>query len=714
MLNEKELSILNSLYQWNRPTKIEELATAHKLSPRSIRSYVARINQDFPFECVSLKKGYFYLSNPDFLQEFFQNYEVSNYSGQVLVLFMLHKLLLENKIKLSHFVIEFEVSRSTAKNYLNQVKEQIEAYHLKLDHNAGITVLGKEEDKRQMILNLFLHRGERERIAQELLAPLFHPYEALEEGLEEFLQKMLSVLDYSFSAHSYQILFYSLNIMICRLKQGYPPTEVTNQSFLQKSIEYKKTKALFQALEEELSLELPLSEKLELINKVMGLHYSTEKEADHHNWFEYDLFISKLIRRFSKGCGFNLVGDFQLYENLLNHIKPAMYRMAHQIKLHQFDYHYIMEHSPKEYELTKEILSRLHFFPRETTEFQDEIALICVYFKQALDKQKREEKKNVLLISRYGYGSSKMMIEKISQQYHVGKMLWMPSHELKNMDLRQFHLMITTEKMTGRMTEGITGRNSETRTERERDLEPVFPDTLPIVSISPFFQKEDRQKLSLYLSPKEPTQVKLSQVMGLIASHCEVKESAPLEESLCRLLSLEDDREKKPSILDFMTEEMILLEDSSESVQEVLEKAGKLLEFQGCIDSSYTENLIASFENYGIYMTIDQDVAIPHTKNTGNVQKTGFTFVRLRKPISFQKQKLSMFFTFCTSNHKEHLEALILIADLIKDQETKKTLENLASPEEILEFFQMKEKMQEQEDDEEDEVDKLRQEERIT
>ncbi len=677
MLNHKELSILNSLYLKNRPCNIEELATEHKLSPRSIRTYVDRINKDlkkeFQYDCISLNKGFYKIQSPEFLHDFFQDYQVSNYSGQILSAFMLHKLLLENKINLSHFVIEFEVSRSTAKNYLNTVKEQIDAYHLKLDHSSAITLLGKESDKRQMILNLFLQLEKRELVEQELIAPLFVPYEqeVSEDMLKAFLHSMLDTLDYTLSEHSHKILLFYLKIMCYRIQQGFLLEDIFNQSFLKNSTEFQRTQKQFADFSNQLGFPLPLEESLEIINKIMGLHYSNHKEEEHHNWFEYDLFISKMIRRFSKACGYNLVGDFQLYENLLNHIKPSMYRIAHQIQLHEFDTEYIVLQSQEEFAITEEILRKLHFFPNDSKEYRDEIALICIYFKQALEKQKREVRKNVLLISNYGYGSSRLMMEKIQEHYHVGDMTWIPSQEWKQMDKEQYHLLISTD---GKMKEKI-----------EKDA------LLPVVHISPFFQTEDRQKLSQYLYPKEIEKINLSSLLQLIETHCSIDNLESLQEDLLTNFPIYDDTKNKQGILDFMKEESILLDVQADTVQQVMELAGGLLEKQGCITPSYTENLIESFENYGVYMMIDEDVAIPHTKNTGNVHETGFTFIRLQSPIHFENHSLSMFFTFCTRNNKEHLEALILIADIIKDEETKKSMETMSSPEEILAFLEKNE-----------------------
>ncbi len=49
--------------------------------------------------------------------------------------------------------------------------------------------------------------------------------------------------------------------------------------------------------------------------------------------------------------------------------------------------------------------------------------------------------------------------------------------------------------------------------------------------------------------------------------------------------------------------------------------------------------MLYSFENYGSYMIIDDDIAIPHAKNEGTVRKTGITLLILKKPVEFIEWK---------------------------------------------------------------------------
>lgn len=668
MLNEKELSLLSHFAQLTqKEIHLEDLAKQHKLSTRSIRLYVNKINQTLGKDCISLKKGVYQVTEQNLLQEFLEHHQVTHYSAPVLVSFLLHKLVLEDGINLSHFVTEFEISRTTAKNYLNQTKETLELYHLSLDHSGKIMLLGKEFDKRRLLLNLLLEFHRKDEREAQLIRPLLKDFEQLEIAgiLAHYLEAMLLRLNYTLSEHSNQILLNDMLITIYRNKRGHCLQEIENKIFLKNSQEYQNTKDLFAQLEEALDMRFPQEEALEVVNKIMGLHYSTDKESEHHNWFEYDLFISKLIRRFSKGYGVNLVGDFRLYEQLLNHIKPAMYRIAHHIKLHQFDSQAIVDLSQKEYDLTRDVLQQLHFFPYDcdVKAYQDEISLICVYFKQAIHEFHSNTEKNVLFVSNYGYGSGTMLMEKLRSHFQVAQIEWIQSYDLARLEESNYHLIITTERNLNH---------------------PSSLSLLPVVEISPFFQDADRGKLAEFLSHKESVKLSISQLMEVILQH--QGDSALLEENLLSNFSqfLEDDRKKTGSISQFLEESCILLDVEGETMEEVLQIAGGLLVKQGYILPSYVETLVESFENYGVYMMIEEDVAIPHTKNTGNVLKTGFSFVRLRQPIEFADHSLSMFFTFCTVNNKEHLEALIRIADTVKQEGLKQSMKKLSTPQELL------------------------------
>lgn len=98
--------------------------------------------------------------------------------------------------------------------------------------------------------------------------------------------------------------------------------------------------------------------------------------------------------------------------------------------------------------------------------------------------------------------------------------------------------------------------------------------------------------------------------------------------------------------------------------------------------------MLYSFENYGSYMIIDDGIAIPHAKNEGTVRKTGMTLLILKKPVEFiNGKKLQVFFSFCSKDNIEHLDALVAVANLIKETDFRQCIKRFHNSLEIVQFI---------------------------
>lgn len=671
MLNDKDIKVLNSLFNFKQTTSVSELAKANGLSERSIRNYIDRINENFNFECIELKKGYYTITDTDSVEEFLLNFNVSCYSATALTNYMIYKIALDGKINLSHFASEFEISRTTAKNYLNSVKDYMLEYHLKVENvvKEGIILQGRESDIRRMILNLILNISSLDSIEKRLISPIIKQYfdEIYKISIKLFIKDLSSQLNLSLSDHSYRTLLTYFLIVINRVHQGIYVKSSLNRGFIENCKEYKEITPLLSVFTTTLGINLDIDEIIEIVNIIIGVTYSDNREGSYDNWFEYDLFISKLIRNFSAECGQNLVSDFELYDNLLNHIKPAMYRITNKIKLDKFDYSYIIEKSRFEYDITKKILLELHFFPKsdDLDAYADEISLICLYFKLALDKLVKYNVKNVLVVCTYGYGTSKIIMQKIKQIYHVADIECIPHYELKYTNLVHFDLIITTLN----------------------DLE--LEENIPVLQVNPILDVNDHKEISQYLTPKHGEKINLSSLLDIISVNCKIENEQELKTQLLSNFSniITNDIAEKTGILKYLPTSNILLNFEATNITQVIEKAGDILHKNRFTDVTYKQNLINSFENYGAYMLLDEQTAIPHTKTQNNVFKTGFTFIRLKTPVEFNGCSVSLFFTFCSQNNKEHLDSLMLISNLIKSTEHKNTLKMLSTPAQVVEFL---------------------------
>lgn len=87
-------------------------------------------------------------------------------------------------------------------------------------------------------------------------------------------------------------------------------------------------------------------------------------------------------------------------------------------------------------------------------------------------------------------------------------------------------------------------------------------------------------------------------------------------------------------------------------------------------------------------MIIDDGIAIPHAKNEGTVRKTGMTLLVLHRPVEFMNgKKLQVFFSFCSKDNIEHLDALVAVANLIKETDFRQCMKGFYDSLEVVHFI---------------------------
>ena len=113
------------------------------------------------------------------------------------------------------------------------------------------------------------------------------------------------------------------------------------------------------------------------------------------------------------------------------------------------------------------------------------------------------------------------------------------------------------------------------------------------------------------------------------------------------------------------------------------------LEADGSVTAKYKEEIIREVEQYGPYIIIMPNVAIPHAqKCTDSVKKTAVSFLKLKKPVCFvdsnqNKNYVQNFFTLACCDAEKHIENLGSLVELLMDQAFVKELEHLACEQDL-------------------------------
>ncbi len=127
--------------------------------------------------------------------------------------------------------------------------------------------------------------------------------------------------------------------------------------------------------------------------------------------------------------------------------------------------------------------------------------------------------------------------------------------------------------------------------------------------------------------------------------------------------------------------------------REAIRMSCEVLELDGTVDESYKEEIIACVEEYGPYIVIVPNVAMPHSQQGAKgVFKTAISFMKLEKPVAFEKDEegeiktAQLFFTLASCNPDEHLNNMSKLAELLSDDELLEKLAKATCAEDLLEL----------------------------
>lgn len=230
------------------------------------------------------------------------------------------------ELSLNHFTFELDVSKNTVLSDLKQVQTYLNDYDLVIRNSrkSGYLIEGKEFQIRKLLIHVtcqLLQMNNGKGRIKELTR-------IQSENIEEFnkrIEKVENTLNLRFTDEKMEAMPYVLLLILRRIEKG---NEIN--SF---SIEYEElsdTKE-HQATEEILYdfKGIPVAERLFITLHLLTTNvYSTESE-------EYipDLIpaIDSMLRSFEKRACIYLQDRQQLLDKLLQHIKPAYYRIKYQL-----------------------------------------------------------------------------------------------------------------------------------------------------------------------------------------------------------------------------------------------------------------------------------------------------------------------------------------------------------------------------------------------
>lgn len=355
-------------------------------------------------------------------------------------------------VKLNDLADEIYVSRSTLNADIKEVKERLSHFHLKLVSRPGygLKISGKERNIRSCIAQYFYHSDNYdERYLQELnVQSAFIDQEAF-SYIKSILYETISRYSFKLTDFGFQNLSIHLLIAVSRIMgKTYVEDIIQEPALLEDRIEQKIAHDLALQLNEHFGVVLPASEVHYIAIHLMG------KQALAHDSGNLVLeartmhITDAILKAIDEYYHVDLKHDLDLYSMLSMHLQPMLRRLQFGLKLDNPMTAQIKKESPLAFDMAafgcKVIETELNL-PLGTIE-ESEVGYLALHFALAIERQVQPVKKNIVIVCASGAGSSQILLYKIKSKFkdYLNQVMVTEAYQLKNMDLSQFDLILST------------------------------------------------------------------------------------------------------------------------------------------------------------------------------------------------------------------------------------------------------------------------------
>lgn len=684
MVKKRYFEIINLVINSNDGITVKDISNLYNITERSIRYDIDELNVFFQeknnkdiIEINNNRLKILYSENE--IEDIVENIKEKEYflSENERVNILSYEIFLsKNEFILQYFTEKYNLSKTTVRYSLKELNKIISEYGLVIDmnNNRGYKIIGSEINIRKYIINIlreYIKNTKEKKIEYDPLKKIIQKFYK-KSRIEESKNTINKILDYTrktISDEAFETLQLFLFISAIRNKNGHEIEEdVENEIFLSKTMEFSKIREILEKIENIKEKDVHY-----FVDFFLG-SYSYNLEYSYFlNWILIESLIDQFIKLLSDKLKVNLTEDKILRKELLNHIKPAIYRMKNKFKLTES----ILSEVKKQYmELfikTKSSLKIISDFIDLSFD-EDEAAFITVMIQRAIMRNNPstllKKDPNILIVCGLGYSSSRFLYENINNRFQVNIIDIIPFNQLENYNyLKKADIIISTLDFK--------------------------LDGMDVITVNAVMNEKDILKLKNYGLPEKKSKIKLSELLSIIRK---VPDETELKKQLMRNFgeNIYDDMGEKSetgkSFVELLSEKSIKLNVAANNLDEVIEITGQTMIDSGLVKEEYTDELKNQIIQYGKYILVGDKTILPHGQLLKNVRETGFSLITLKKGIDFFGSEIKIVICLASRNKDEHLRAILELNRYLKNPDFENELLNKESPEEItdyLEFLEM-------------------------
>ena len=677
MLNNKEIEILNKLIG-GKSYSFKEISEKYNISDRAARYYINNIDYVLKILGYKITEKDRNVITLDKEQDFRNVFEILKENRKLFLeerQDMLKLILFFDKdgLNISEFSKDYEISRTTVKKDMKILENELKEHEIGLVYINGKgyklsgnkqKILVKQEEVTEKTLNSV---EDKTRIISKELLDRFYRYIKYEdiEKIKEFILKIEKSMKLSINKESYNKIIAYISVLLNYNEISGNNGELLAKSFLCNTEEYKEIKKILSEIFED--KKISEENLIRIADLIMGMSINGLKNNSFEDWVDEELMIRKMIVKISRIVRLDLSEDEILYEGLLYHIKPAMYRMKNGIRIVNSVFKELIITEDPILKVVKEGLREIEkLFNVEFPE--DEIALIGFHIKAAVERNTVEKSKKVILVCGLGYGSSKVLEQSLKENYELDIVDVLSYSSIENTipNYKNIDLILTT-------------------------IDFKHHSSVPVIRINPLLKEKDIRELSKYGIKKNRNRISLKNILNIIENNAVVENREKLIENLKKELGnklINDLSEIGFSLKNFLNRKNVRFVDRLDNWEEGIQKSGEILVQNKITNEKYVKEMIKTVKKFGAYIVIEEGIAIPHASISENVLKTGVGMLIVKEKVTFPNGKgANIFLSFATTDKSGHEVILKDLFELITKYEFIEKISNIKNYNELQRYF---------------------------
>jgi len=139
-----------------------------------------------------------------------------------------------------------------------------------------------------------------------------------------------------------------------------------------------------------------------------------------------------------------------------------------------------------------------------------------------------------------------------------------------------------------------------------------------------------------------------------------------------------------------LPKDFVRFEEKVEDWEEAIIKSAEPLLENGYIEQSYLDAMIESVKEYGPYIVIAPNIAMPHARPETGSKKVGYSVMRLNEAVAFSEDEehhVKLLIALSCVDANTHLEILQSLVMILSDQSKYERIMEAKDEIEIVEIF---------------------------